>query len=71
MDALKRELIACATAKHGTGITPCSGKEKLDDCFTEADGMLYFWYNTPDNNTHVEQGGVNGTKIRVRLSGRA
>ena len=71
MDALKRELIACATAKHGDTITPCGGRETLMASFTEADGMLYFWYNTPDNQTHVEQGVIDGTKIRVRLYGRA
>ena len=52
VDHVKRRLIQAAVSKHRK-ISPCAGRETLEDCFTEEDGTVYLWYNTEDQNTHV------------------
>lgn len=49
----KKELIKLATEKYGT-IQPCGGKDELDECFSEEEGMLIFWFNDVHNSTHIE-----------------
>jgi hypothetical protein len=34
-------------------IFPCGENGQLEDCFTIAENILFFWFNTEDNNTHV------------------
>jgi hypothetical protein len=47
------KLIEIAEKKYGT-IYPCSNKETLQECISiEHDNKMYFWFNTPDNSTHV------------------
>jgi hypothetical protein len=54
VDELTRYLmIAEARKKHGDGITPCTSKSSLHDCFTVENGRVIFWYNTPDGSTHT------------------
>ena len=52
MDELKLRLINRASKRHRK-IFPCSHKEHLTDCFTMQDNLLFFWYNTEDQSTHV------------------
>lgn len=34
-------------------IFPCSHHTDLQDCFTEHNDHLLFWYNTEDRSTHL------------------
>ena len=34
-------------------IYPCASKTTLSECFTLDKERLVFWFNTPDNSTHV------------------
>lgn len=53
MDELKLRLITKAKKKYGK-IFPCINKSSLEECFTESkEGELIFWFNTPDNSTHM------------------
>ena len=45
------ELIKRAEAKHSK-IYPAA--KKWEDCFTEEDGLLMFWYNDRERSTHIE-----------------
>lgn len=53
------DLIEKAIIKHGPKIYPCKkrcGKNiRWDKSFTEVNGNLLFWYNTPDRDTHMEK----------------
>jgi len=42
-------LMIRAIQRDGLGITPCG--KKFSDCYTENDGQLVFWYNTPSGTT--------------------
>jgi len=49
----KQALIDQARKRHGE-IQPCSGKERLEDCFSEENPCgLMFWFNTEDGSTRV------------------
>ncbi|NLG16755.1 MAG: hypothetical protein GX556_05425 [Fibrobacter sp.] len=52
MNELKLRLIKEASQRHNK-IFPCSHKEHLSDCFTWQDNLIFFWYNTEDQSTHV------------------
>lgn len=52
MSRRKRALIADARKRHGQ-IQPCATRERLENCFTEEEGRLFFWFNTQDGNTKV------------------
>lgn len=54
VNQLKSMLKASAIADFGTGILPVDGRETLDDCFLTDEGMLIFWFNTPDGSTHIK-----------------
>ena len=34
-------------------ISPCGSKSSLWDCFTIQGEMVYLWFNTQDNSTHM------------------
>lgn len=52
LDINKHMLINHAVDLHND-IYPCKSKSSLMDCFTEESGILYFWFNTIDNSTHL------------------
>ena len=57
MDALtlsdfEKEMIEQATSHHGR-IYPCAHKGSFTECFTEDNGLRFFWFNTEDKSTHV------------------
>lgn len=55
MEALKSMLKARAVAQHGIDIKPVLNRKTLDDCFQIDEGELQFWYNTPDDSTHIKR----------------
>lgn len=46
----KSSLIKAAYARYGRILRV---KKRWRDCFTETDTELFFWFNTPDNSTHI------------------
>ncbi|MGM0461234.1 MAG: hypothetical protein ACQEQ4_02300 [Fibrobacterota bacterium] len=52
MSKEKLHLIEQALKKHAK-ILPCGTFASLMDCFTQEEGRLFFWFNTPDNSTHA------------------
>ena len=34
-------------------IFPCGDITLLEDCFTQSQDKLFFWFNTEDNSTHI------------------
>lgn len=54
LNQLKSMLKARAIAEFGATILPVDGRSTLDDCFGADEGMLIFWFNTPDGSTHIK-----------------
>jgi hypothetical protein len=54
LNQLKSMLKARAIADFGTTILPVDGRATLDECFGADEGMLIFWFNTPDGSTHIK-----------------
>jgi hypothetical protein len=54
MSEQQKNLIERAKAKYGQ-IYPCGGKADYRDCFSEYSDQVFFWFNTLDNSTHIEQ----------------
>lgn len=52
MNEAKQTLIRDAIRQYKK-IEPCTIAKTFDDCFTIEEGMLFFWFNTADNSTHV------------------
>jgi hypothetical protein len=52
MDAVRQEMVKIATEKFGS-IHAVNNRESLEECFSEEEGMLIFWFNTEDNSTHI------------------
>jgi hypothetical protein len=52
MNDLKRKMIIQARNQYQQ-IYPCSSKKNLGDCFTVEEDRILFWFNTPDETTHV------------------
>lgn len=52
MTDLHASMIAEARARHGQ-IAPCSGRADLSECFTQEEGMILFWCNSPDGSTRL------------------
>jgi len=52
MNDLKNDLKKEAEKKHGK-IYPSGDKRNLDDCFTENDDTLMFWFNLENQSTKV------------------
>ncbi len=48
----KRQMIDLALRQHKE-IFPCANRQKLDECFTDDENRLFFWFNTRDESTHV------------------
>lgn len=61
MNKTKHHLIKKARQTYSK-ISPCGTKTSLFDCFTiiENGKKLVFWFNTPDNSTHVMVGEIDG-----------
>jgi hypothetical protein len=53
MNELKQILRQRAEQQFGA-IRPC-GKKSFDECYTVFRDRLQFWFNTPDDNTHIVQ----------------
>lgn len=52
MNDLKTRMIRKAEERHKK-IYPCAHKTRFDDCFTNNNDFVFFWYNTEDHSTHV------------------
>ena len=52
MNELKLKLIKQASRRY-KGVRPCAQKTDFSECFTVEDGMVYFWFNTDDESTHL------------------
>ncbi len=52
MRDLKQELRQEAEEKHGK-IYPSGHNKELDDCYTEDEGQLMFWFNLEDQTTKM------------------
>ncbi|MCX7727367.1 MAG: hypothetical protein N2053_11040 [Chitinispirillaceae bacterium] len=52
MEEIKNIMIKEAKKRHKK-IYPCARMKNLDECFTKSRDILFFWYNTEDNSTHV------------------
>ncbi|WP_155851799.1 hypothetical protein [Chitinivibrio alkaliphilus] len=52
MEHVKKQLIQEAQ-KSFSNIRPCSSKGSFQDCFSVEGDSLLFWFNTPDNSTHI------------------
>ncbi len=52
MTAIKSTLLQEAKEKYSQ-IYPCGSHDSLDECFTEEDGLILFWFNTSDASTHM------------------
>ncbi|MGM0443728.1 MAG: hypothetical protein ACQEQV_06025 [Fibrobacterota bacterium] len=52
MNETMTELIDMARKKYNS-IKPCGGYNNLDECFTQEEGKLFFWFNTQDKSTHA------------------
>lgn len=53
---IKQQLFAMATEKYGPNIFPCDPKNEgktFDDGFTVDDDSIRFWFNGPDESTHI------------------
>jgi hypothetical protein len=50
MEDLKKEMRQEAEEKHGK-IYPSGRRNSLDDCYTEHDNKLMFWFNLEDQTT--------------------
>lgn len=61
MNVIKKKAIKKAMKLHGP-ISPCSGRQKLSDCFTVEVNGLYLWFNCEDNSTRVVRSYHNRTK---------
>ena len=48
---LKRNLYSLAVLRFGK-ITPCRGRT-FEECFTNNEGNLAFWFNDRNGNTHL------------------
>ena len=53
MKRIKTRLFNKALKKYKK-IYPCAKSRGFQDCYTQHKDILYFWYNTEDENTHVE-----------------
>lgn len=53
LDCLKSILKARAVAEHGATILPVGGRASFDECFRIDEGLLIFWFDTPDQSTHI------------------
>jgi hypothetical protein len=52
MNELKTRMIKKAEKRHKK-IFPCAHRAQFDDCFTNNNDFVFFWYNTEDHSTHV------------------
>lgn len=59
MSRKQLKLINKARRKYGT-IYPCARKENYDQCFTQINKKLYFWFNSQDQSTHIVSEEVRG-----------
>lgn len=53
---IKQHLIAKAMEKYGPNISPCDPRNEgktFDDGFTVDDDSIRFWFNSPDESTHI------------------
>jgi hypothetical protein len=52
MENAKLALLEKARDLYGT-VNPCSRKTAFEECFSELNDHLAFWFNTQDGSTHV------------------
>ena len=53
MEEQKQTLIKKAQQKYGK-IKPCGLRTSFENCFTETQGKLLFWFNDHENSTKIE-----------------
>jgi hypothetical protein len=53
MDTLKMTLLQKALNKYGK-IFPCGTKNTFNECYTQFEDMILFWFDTEDHSTHIE-----------------
>ncbi len=53
-EKFKEDLIAKAHETHGKEIYPLKNTH-LKDGFKRHNDFIYFWYNTPDNSSHIQK----------------
>lgn len=49
---IEQGLVRQAINEHRE-IYPCADKLSFQNCFTHDRNLCFFWYNTPDQSTHV------------------
>jgi hypothetical protein len=52
MERVEKKLIKKAKVEYKR-IFPCSHRQKLEECFTREKDLVYLWFNTEDESTHV------------------
>ncbi|MBD3346979.1 MAG: hypothetical protein GF401_18145 [Chitinivibrionales bacterium] len=52
MSRLQKKLIKMALKQHKT-ILPCGDKKSLEECFTQHEDTMLFWFNTHDKTTKI------------------
>jgi hypothetical protein len=67
-ESIKKHLIAMAMDKYGPDIFPCDPRREgktFDDGFTIDDDNIWFWFNGPDDSTHIVT--IKNDKINEQL----
>jgi hypothetical protein len=52
MTELEKSLVRKASEMH-TAIFPCGPAKGFEQCFTQEEEKVCFWFNTGDRSTHV------------------
>lgn len=53
MSAVREAMVKLAKVRFGKDLRPVRNHKSLDQCFTDYDGELILWFNTPDHSTHI------------------
>ena len=61
-DTLCDQIVSEAQARYGL-ITPCIGRESIDECFMVDRGYLMLWINTQDKSTHIVRASIQTEEI--------
>jgi hypothetical protein len=55
LDDRRKGLVKRAISQYGNGISLLFNRT-LEECFTEFQGEMYFWFNLENNSTKVTKG---------------
>jgi hypothetical protein len=50
---IREQLKLLAISKFGKNISPIGGDSSFDNCYSCFDDSLAFWFNTPDQSSHI------------------